>query len=171
MILPRRWVFRTGLSMAALALGGLMLGAWGLKVSRAEGESDPNREIVRHVTVFAVVATPSGKAVDSNLERIQSYLSRLLPGHGFKLLDAQTARIVAGESVECKLTHGYAVETTLVRPIDEDGKVQLRCELSLDGERQFSATVRTPLNQLFFCERPYLTDGSKLLIGVAAREF
>jgi hypothetical protein len=171
MILPRRWAFRTGLSMAVLALGGLMLGAWGLKVSRAEGEADPDRKIVRHVTVFAVVATPDAKAADSNLANIQQYLSRLLPGHGFKLLDAQTARIVAGESIECKLTHGYTVETTLVRPIDENGKVQLRCELSLDGERQFSATVRTPLNQLFFCERPYLTDGSKLLIGVAAREF
>jgi hypothetical protein len=171
MILSRRWTFRTGLSVAALALGGLVLGAWGLKVSRAQGEADPNREIVRHVTVFAVVATPDGKTVDSQLANIQPHLSRLLPGHGFKLLDAQTARIVAGESVVCTLTHGYTVETTLVRPIDEDGKVQLRCELSLDGDRQFSATVRTPLNQLFFCERPYLTDGSKLLIGVAAREF
>jgi hypothetical protein len=171
MNLSRRWAFRAGLSMAALALGGLLLGACGLKVSRAEGEGDANREIVRHVTVFAVVATPGGKAVDSKLTNIQPHLSRLLPGHGFNLLDAQSARIVAGESVECKLTHGYTVETTLVRPIDEDGKVQLRCELSLDGERQFSATVRTPLNQLFFCERPYLSDGSKLLIGVAAREF
>jgi hypothetical protein len=154
-----------------LAVGGLLLAVGGLKVSRAQGEADPDRKIVRHVTVFAVVATPGGKAVDSKLANIQPHLSRLSPGHGFKLLDAQSARIAAGESVECKLTHGYTVETTLVRPIDDDGKVQLRCELSLDGERQFSATVRTPLNQLFFCERPYLTDGSKLLIGVAAREF
>src|SRR5262249_3144346 len=115
------------------------------------------------------VASPGGKSVDSKLTAIQPQLNRLLPDHGFKLLDAQSARIVAGESVECKLGHGYTAETVLVRPIDEDGKVQLRCELSLDGELQFSATVRTPLNQLFFCERPYLTDGSKLLIGVGTR--
>jgi hypothetical protein len=170
MILSRRWAFRTGLSMAAVALGVLMLGAWGLRTSRAEVEADPNHDLVRHVTVFAILATPEGKSADSRLTNIQKPLSRLLPRHGFQLLDAQTARIVAGEAIECKLTHGYTVETTLVRPKDEDGKVKLRCELSLDGERQFSATVRTPLNQLFFCERPYLTDGSKLLVGMVARE-
>jgi hypothetical protein len=171
MILSRRWAFRIGWSMAALVLGGLALGAWGLKVSRAEGEADPYREVVRHVTVFAILATPEGQAVDTKLTNIQPHLSRLLPRHGFKLLDAQSARIVAGESVDCTLTHGYMVETTLVHPIDENGKVELRCDLTLDGDRQFTASVRTPLNQLFFCERPYLTDGSKLLIGVAAREF
>ena len=56
--------------------------------------------------------------------------------------------------MDSELGHGYTAETTLVRPIDEDGKVQLRCELFLDRELQFSATVRAPLNQLFFCERP-----------------
>lgn len=171
MILSRRWVLRTGLSMSALALIVLALGAAGLRPTRADGEVDPYRDVVRHVTVFAILATPEGKSVDGRLSGIQRHLGRLLPRHGFKLLDAQTARIVAGEALECKLTNGYTVETTLVRPIDDDGKVQLRCELFLDGERQFSANVRTPLNQLFFCERPYLTDGSKLLIGVAAREF
>src|SRR3954453_4723539 len=99
MILSRQWAFRTGLSMAALALGGLLLGAYGLRVSRAQGEGDPDREIVRHVTVFAVVATPEGKAVDSNRPNIQPHLGGLLPGHGFKLLAAQSARLVAGESV------------------------------------------------------------------------
>jgi hypothetical protein len=170
MAMSRRWALRVGLPMAALAFGGLVLGAWGLRVSRAEGNADPNREIVRQVTVFAILGTPKSKAVDTNLATIQAQLSRLLPNHGFKLLDAQSARIVADESVECELGHGYTAETTLVRPIDEDGKVQLRCELSLDGELQFSATVRTPIDQLFFCERPFLTDGSRLLIGVGVRE-
>jgi hypothetical protein len=168
----RRWAFRAVLSMAAVGLGALLIGAPGVRATRAAGQADPHREVVRHVTVFAILATPGGgKTVDGRLTRFQDYFERLEPGHSFKLLDVRTARIVAGESIECKLTHGYEVETTLIRPIDEDGKVQLRCELSLDGHRQFSATVRTPLNQIFFCERPYLTDGSKLLIGVAAREF
>lgn len=173
MIVSRRWAVRTGLSMAVLVLGVLALGAIGLRPSRAEVQADPHRDVVRHVTVFAIRATPGpeAKSADGRLKDIQKHLGRLLPDHGFELLDAQTARIVAGESIACKLTHGYTLETTLVRPIDEDGKVQLRCELDLDGDRQFSATVRTPINQLFFCERPYLTDGSKLLIGVAAREF
>jgi hypothetical protein len=164
-------MIRTGLSAAALAVGVLGLVAFALRPTHAEGEADPYRDVIRHVTVFAIQATPDGKSVDGRLSGIQKHLGRLMPKHGFKLLDAQTARIVAGEAIECKLTDGYTVETTLVRPIDDDGKVQLRCELFLEGERQFSANVRTPLNQLFFCERPYLTDGSKLLIGVAAREF
>jgi hypothetical protein len=171
MIPSRRWTFRAGLSAAVLALGGLALGALGLKASRAAGQADPNRDISRQVTVFAIVATPGGKSIDTRLTApaVQQQLNRLLPDHGFTLLDAQSSRLVAGESVECKLDHGYTAETVLVRPIDEDGKVHLRCELSLDGALQFSAAVRAPLNQLFFCERPYLTDGSKLLIGVGAR--
>jgi hypothetical protein len=193
MTASRRWALRVGLPMAALALGGLVLGLCGLRVSRAEGEVDPNREIVRQVTVFAILATPEGKAVDtklagligslgaaslanpegrtvdSKLTTILPQLNRLLPHHGFKLLDVQSARIVAGETVNCKLGHGYTAETTLLRPIDENGKVQLRCELSLDHELQFSATVRTPLDQIFFCERPFLTDGSRLLIGMGVR--
>jgi hypothetical protein len=189
MATSRRWALRVGLPMAGLAFGALMLGLLGLRVSHAEGEADPNREMMRQVTVFAILATPDdarlagligsigaaslaipeSKAVDSKLATIQPQLNRLLPHHGFKLLDAQSAQIVAGEAVECKLGHGYTVETTLVRPIDENGKVELRCELSLDRELQFSATVRTPINQLFFCERPFLTDGSKILIGVGAR--
>jgi hypothetical protein len=168
MFLSRRWGLRGGLA-AALVLGGLVAGAWGLKASRAAGQADADRDIPRQVTVFAIVATPGAKSVDTKLTRIQPELNRLLPNHGFTLLDVQSAGIVAGESVEAQLGHGYTSETTLVRPIDEDGKVQLRCELSLDGELQFSAKVRAPLNQLFFCERPFLTDGSKLLIGVGAR--
>lgn len=170
MILSRRWTFRAG-SAAVLALSMLVLGAWGLKASRAAGQADPNRDISRQITVFAIVATPGGKSVDTKLTApaVQQQLNRLLPDHGFKLLDVQSAGIVAGESVESKLGHGYTAEITLLRSIDEDGKVQLRCELSLDGDPQFSATVRVPPNQLFFCERPYLTDGSNLLLGVGIR--
>jgi hypothetical protein len=166
----RRWTVRAGLTMAALAGGGLMLGLWGLRASRAAGEVSSHPEIVRQVTVFGIVATPKGEAVDKDLSPIKAALGKLLPQHGFKLLDSQSARIVAGESVECTLGHGYTAAVTMVRPIDENGKVELRCELSLDGKRQFAATVRTPLDQLFFCERPFLTDGSKLLIGIGARD-
>jgi hypothetical protein len=168
--LSRRWAVRAGLSMAALASCGLVLGLAGLRVSRAEGGASSHPQLVRQVTVFAIVATPNGQSDDNNLSTIQAPLSKLLPDHGFKLLDAQSARIVAGESVECTPGQGYTAAITMIRPIDEDGKVELRCELSLDDALQFSATVRTPLDQLFFCERPFLTDGSKLLIGVGARD-
>ena len=57
---------------------------------------------------------------------------------------------------------------SLVQTVDENGKVQLRCELFHDKNRQFSTLVKTPLNQLFFCQQA-LQDGSQLLIGVGAR--
>jgi hypothetical protein len=166
----RRWALRAGLSMAALACAGLALGFWGLRTSRAAGETASDPEIARQVTVFGIVATPQGESVDEGLKHIKAALGKLLPQHGFKLLDSQSARIVAGESVECTLGHGYTATVTMLRPIDDDGKVELRCEVMLDGERQFAATVRTPRNQLFFCERPFLDDGSKLLIGIGARD-
>lgn len=169
MIRIRHATLRLALPAAVLLLGGLAVGAWGLKVSRADGNADVDRAMVRQVTVFAIVATPGGKSVDTNLSSIQPQLNRLLPRHGFKLLDVQSAPIVAGESVDSKLGHGYTAQVSMVRPIDENGKVQLRCEILLDGTLQFAASVRTPPNQLFFCERPFLTDGSKLLLGVGAR--
>jgi hypothetical protein len=52
--------------------------------------------------------------------------------------------------------------------MDEDGKVQIRCELFRDQDRVFSSVVKTPPNQLFFCQRA-LNDGSQLLIGIGAR--
>jgi hypothetical protein len=60
------------------------------------------------------------------------------------------------------------VAVSLVRSLDDDGKVELRCELFQDEAMRFSTVVKTPLNQLFFCQRP-LPDKSQLLIGMGAR--
>jgi hypothetical protein len=122
----------------------------------------------RQVTVFGVIATPGSKTTDTNLANIKTQLDKLLPKHGFKLLDAQSKRIVAGESVTGDLHNGYKFVTSLVKSVDEDGKVQIRCELFRDQDRQFSRVVKTPPLQLFFCQRA-LQDGSQLLIGVGVR--
>ena len=53
----------------------------------------------RQVTVFGIIATPGSKTADSNLASIKTQLDKLLPKHGFRLLDAQSKRIVAGEIV------------------------------------------------------------------------
>jgi hypothetical protein len=152
-----------------LVFGGLVIGLCGLHVSRAEVRSNRTEAEARQVTVFGVVATPQGKTPDSSkLATISAQLDMLLPKHGFKLLDAQSKRIETGESVTCELGDGYSVVTSLVEMLDENGKVQLRCELFKDDVRQFSTLVKTPLNQLFFCQRP-LENGSQLLIGVGAR--
>jgi hypothetical protein len=214
----RRRFLWIGIEVAAvaLALGGLVLGLGGLRVSRAGVNTEANHDGAPQVTVFAIVATPGSKVIDPKLLRIRTQLDRLLPHHGFKLLDAQSQRIGKGESVVCDLGNGFTAQTALVRPVDEPvawphvqakdvlgatagilalawphtdytdalgatagllaaqlekqgEKVHLRCELFLNHALQFSADIRAPLNQLFSCERPFLDDGSMLLIGVGAR--
>jgi hypothetical protein len=156
------------LAVAALAFGGLVLGLCGLHVSRAEMDVTAADDGARQVTVFGVVATPGGKTADTNLATLKTQLDKLLPKHGFKLVDAQSKRIVAGESVACDLRNGCSLVTSLVQPVDENGKVQIRCELFRNQDLEFSTVVKTPPNQLFFCQRA-LHDGSQLLIGVGAR--
>ena len=74
----------------------------------------------------------------------------------------------AGQSLRCDLKNGLSASTVLVRPLDENGKIELRCALQLNGISQFDIPVATPPNQLFFCDHP-LGDGSRLLVGVGAR--
>jgi hypothetical protein len=163
-----RWL-TIGLAATGLIFGGLALGLCGLHVSRGELHRNNTDGEARQVTVFGVIATPEGKTPESSkLANIKAQLDKLLPKHGFKLLDARSKPIEAGESVTCELGDGYSVVTSLVEMVDENGKVQLRCELFKDEIRQFSALVKTPPNQLFFCQRP-LQSGSQLLIGIGAR--
>ena len=122
----------------------------------------------RQVTVFAILATSDSSAIDPRLAGVESQLRKVMPDHGFKLLDVQSKRIGAKQAVSCDLGNGYKARTELVRPLDENGKVELRCSLALKAEPVFSTLVKTPPNQLFFYERS-LKDGSRVLIGVGAR--
>lgn len=126
-------------------------------------------ETARQVTVFAILATNDPAAIDPRLASVNSQLRKVLPGHGFKLLDVESKRVEATQSVTCDLGNGYKAETVLVRPLDENGKVQLRCNLFQQGIKEFSILVNTPINQLFFYERS-LKDGTRVLIGVGARD-
>jgi hypothetical protein len=167
----RQLAVRAVLVVASL---GLLFGALATGVRVILAADDPvanklNLDAARQVTVFAVIAKSGGKGADSKLAVIKPQLERLLPGHSFKVLDIQSKRLIAGEMLECNLGNGgYISRTSLVKPDDENGKVGLRCELFLGKARQFSTEVKTPPNQLFFCERS-LSDGSRLLIGIGAR--
>jgi hypothetical protein len=156
------------MALAALALGGLAVALSGIRLSRAQEEVEPSIDVPRQVTIVGLCATPATKTVDSKLGLIKSQLEGLLPKHGFRLLGAQSARIVAPESLTCELNNGYTVSVGLVKPMDDNGKVELRCELYQGKARQFSTLVKTPVNQLFFCQQA-LPEGAQLLIGVGAR--
>ena len=144
--------------LSVLAVSGLVMGLSGLRVSQASVRSAVTEDVARQVTIFGIIATPGRTAIDAKLVSIKNQLDELMPNHGFRLLDAHSKRIVAGETISCDLVNGYRVETSLVKPLDDNGKVQVRCDLLQNGERLSSTLVRTPLNQLFFCERQLL-DG------------
>jgi hypothetical protein len=154
---------------AALA-GALALGASvGVARERVAAGAQAETPASLQVTLFGIVATPGNTALDPRLAEIESQLRKLLPGHGFRLLGApRSERLRAGESVRCNLGNGLVAATTLIRPFDENGKVELHCVLSQDGMTQFETRVATPPNQLFFCDR-IRGDGSRLLIGIGAR--
>ncbi len=122
----------------------------------------------RQVTLFGIMATPGSMAIDPKLASVSGQLRRLLPNHGFKLLDVRNKRLQPGQAVVCSLGDGFAAETRLVQVLDASGKVQLRCELRWQEQPQFATLVTTPPNQLFFCEKR-LNNGSRILIGVGAR--
>ena len=128
----------------------------------------PVAEPARQVTLFAVIAVPGSNTIDPKLAGIEPQLRRLLPGNGFTLLDVRSKRLHEGESVRCDLGSGWTASTDLMQPLDQNGKVELRCRLFQNDAVQFDTRVATPPNQLFFCDR-MIDNGKRLLIGVGAR--
>lgn len=155
-----RWCGRDG-GKSALALIGVL----GLLPASVGAQQ---RIPARQVTLFGIVATPGSTAIDPKLASVSGQLRRLLPDHGFRLLDVRSKRLEPGQAVACKLDDGFVAETRLVEPLDGNGKIQLRCELRWHEQMQFATLVTTPPNQLFFCERR-LNNGSRMLIGIGAR--
>jgi hypothetical protein len=142
--------------------------ALGLCLAALSGRT-PAIDSAPQVTMFAILATPRSAQVDPKLARIEAQLHKILPDHGFKLLDAQSKRLNVGESVACKLGGDDGVATAkLVQAADAQGKVRLRCELTRQKERRLDTLVTTPLDQLFFCDEK-LPNGARLLIGIGAR--
>ncbi len=122
----------------------------------------------RQVTLFGVIASPTDMRIDPKLAKIEPQLRKVLPNHGFKLLDVQSKRLTVGKTLTCNLGDGFTAGTTLVRPVDENGKVQLRCAVLLNEMVQLETLVATPPNQLFFCDKT-LDNNTRLLIGIGAR--
>ena len=115
-----------------------------------------------------MIASPYDAAVDPKLEKILPQLRKLLPNHGFKLLDVQSKRLTASQTVTCDLENGFTTTATLIEPVDDNGKVQLRCAVLRNQTVVLESLVTTPPNQLFFCEKS-LPNGTRLLVGVGAR--
>lgn len=159
---PQRDALRVWLIVLALA-GGSIIGGPFAEAARPAGDK------TRQVTVCGIIATPGGNTIDPKLSKIQAQLEKLLPGHSFKLLDVQSKQLHPGQSVSCKLqAGGYTANAVLVKPTDDNGKVQVGCQILLHNVVQGETMVTTPPNQIFFVDQT-LSNGSHLLIGVGAR--
>ncbi len=135
---------------------------------KKNAESKKPAVTARQVTLFGILADPSGAAMDPKLENASAQLRKLFPDHSFKLIEVKTRRLKMGDSIQCDLGDGFVAEAKLTKPLDADGKVRLRVALSLDGMAQIATDVVTPPNQLLFCDKK-LPNGTRLLIGVGAR--
>ncbi len=171
--MSRRPIWLAGqLAGSVAVLSALVFGLGGVRIARAEFNRQRGDSASRQLTVVAIRATPEGKSegktIDPKLDAIKTQLNRLMPRHGFKLLDVQSKQLTTGGSVRCDLRGGYSAQVSLVGVVDEDGKLPVRYEVFHDDERQVMRLVKSPLNQLFFCERE-LADGSKLLLAIGIR--
>jgi len=70
--------------------------------------------------------------------------------------------------VTLDLGEGFTSTAQLLNPLDVNGKVQMRFELSQMGVPQFQAAVVTPPDQFNFIHK-MLPNNSVLLMGVGAR--
>lgn len=123
----------------------------------------------RQVVVFGVVATPGTDAMDAKIPPVvQAQLQKLMPGHGFRLVKVKSDRAKAGDTVVCDLGGGYEATAKMMAPMDMNGKVQMKFELSTDKTSQFQTIVTTPPDQFNYFDKP-LPGGDRLLLGVGAR--
>lgn len=182
---PRRQRLLLALQIGMAALGGaaalaLLILARGAPLPaeiKAEPIAAPAPEpkleeadwgALRQVTVFAIRATDDAGSVDPRLSSVRVQLRKMLPDHGFQLIEARSQRLGPGETLTCDLGEGREAQTTLIAHAEDADRVQFQCRL-VDGDAPvYSTVVDAPENQLFFYERS-LSDGTLVLIGVGAR--
>ena len=171
MAFRRRYSRRFGieLAVAAFAFGGLavlVLGAACLSCRlQTTSDDDDMRDRSQSSGCWLL---PAAKHSIHGYRTFNRSWTSCFPRTGLSCSTPEASAVVDGESVTCNLGNGYFLTTTLVKWLDENGKVELRCELFHDKAVEFSTLVKTPSSQLFFCQRA-LDDGSQLLIGVGAR--
>lgn len=122
----------------------------------------------RQVTLFGILATPEGDRVDPALKKIEPQLKKLFPGHSFRLLKSDSKRLTIGQGMTVDLGDGWVAGADLLSVLDNDGNIQFKFGLDLNGQTEFATIVRTPPNQLFFCDK-MLPGGARLLIGLGGR--
>ena len=151
--------FRSALVVAVLTLALIA------SPTRASWQAPTDRQVV----MFGVYATPGSTAMDPKISPVvASQLRKTMPGYGFKLLQVKSQRVMNGQSVLLDLGDGFATSAMLMNPLDPNGKVQMKFELTHQKLSQFQSVVVTPADQFNYFDK-MLPNNSHLLIGVGAR--
>ena len=164
--LGSRWVrfARVGPVALACALMALLILSESSPAS-ANWQGAPARQVV----VFGVMAKPGSTTMDPKIAPVvQAQLRKLLPNHGFEIIKIKGDRVTANKAVKCDLGQGSAATAHLINPLDANGKIQMRFELTINEVSQFQTIVATPPDQFNFFDKA-LPDGNRLLVGVGAR--
>ena len=166
MLASRRLLVCQGVvALTLLALVSLAAGRPGQSQAPASAkEATPAYQ----VTLFGILATPKSQVIDPKLAEVEPQLRQILPDFGFKRLGVKSRRLSAGQTIKCDLGEGRKARAELVNPLDADGKVEIKFTLEIPGQTPFSTVIKTPPNQLVFCDRA-LPNKDQLLIGLAAR--
>lgn len=124
----------------------------------------------RQVTVFGVlVIADEPEAIDPKLAKLKKQLQRLKPNSGFTFRGSESRRLTPGESLTTDLGDGVTATTELVDAMNLNGKLQFKFTLLVEGQPEFTATITTPPNQVFYIEKTLPKSGQRLLIGVGGR--
>jgi hypothetical protein len=124
----------------------------------------------RQVTVFGVLVIPDQpEAIDPKLKKLTKQLQRLKPNSGFTFRGSESRRLTPGESLTSDLGGGVTATTELVDAMNLNGKIQFKFTLLIDGKPEFTTTVKTPPNQVFYIEKILPKTRERLLIGVGGR--
>jgi hypothetical protein len=124
----------------------------------------------RQVTVFGVLVVPDRpEAIDPKLAKLKKQLQRLKPNSGFAFRGSESRRLTPGESLTADLGGGVEATTELLSAMNRHGKVQFKFTLKVDGQPEFTTTVTTPPNQVFYIEKTLPRTHQRLLIGVGGR--
>jgi hypothetical protein len=122
------------------------------------------------VTVFGVVVIPDEpETIDPKLTKLKTQLHRLKPNSGFLFRGSASHRLTPGESLTTDLGGGITATTELITAMNRNGKIQFKFTLNVDGKPEFTATVTTPPNQVFYIEKVLPKTHDRLLIGVGGR--
>jgi hypothetical protein len=124
----------------------------------------------RQVTVFGVLVVPDRpEEIDPKLAKLKTQLQRLKPNNGFKFRGSESRRLSPGESLTADLGGGVTAVTELIDAMNRTGKAQFKFTLRVDGKPEFTTTVTTPPNQVFYIEKILPKTRERLLIGVGGR--